>query len=229
MASSEPSIVVQEYHKVFRTVIEMLIDRGYPEDELRDRYYNIDIDTFQELIKDNKLNIQMRHKTEKKIIVVYFFGVSSLLKMKGEVGKMKKDDINLLISDIKNTMEDGYEYNIVMILKEKPHNIIINKIQDIHSSMNIDEKEKRMFLEYFIQDELKYNVSRHILVPKHIKCSKEEVDLLLKKYNCTPSQLNKISYTDVQARYLGLKPGEVCKIERVSPTTGKQIVYRLVI
>jgi DNA-directed RNA polymerase I, II, and III subunit RPABC1 len=126
-------------------------------------------------------------------------------------------------------MEDGYEYNIVMILKEKPHNIILNKIQDIHSSVNVDDKEKRMYIEYFIQDELKYNVSRHFLVPKHEKCTKEEIDIVLKKYSITPLQLPKMLHSDPQARYLGLRPGDVCKCERISPTTGKYIYYRLVV
>jgi DNA-directed RNA polymerase subunit H (RpoH/RPB5) len=229
MASSTPSLVVLDFNKVFNTVIEMLIDRGYPEEELKEKYYNMDLDLFQELIKDNKINLQVKHPKENKMVIVYFFGVSSLLKMKGEVGKMKKDDINLLISDVKNTMEPDYEYNIIMILKEKPHNIILNKIQDIHSSVNIDEKEKRMFLEYFIQDELKYNCSRHFLVPKHSKCSKEELDLVLKKYSVSLSQLPKMIHDDPQAKYLGLRPGDVCKIERISPTTGKYVYYRLVV
>lgn len=223
------SDVVLNFNKIYNTIVEMLIDRGYPEEILMDTYYNMDLEQFQEFIRDNKLNIKLKHKNENKYVVVYFFGINNLLKMKGDIGKMKKDDINLLVSDIKSTMEDEINYDIIIILKEPPHNTIINKISELHSSNNIDEKERRLHIEYFIHDELKYNVSRHDLVPKHSKCSKEEIDKILQKYDIKISALPNISHDDPQARYLGLRKGDICKIERKSPTTGIYVYYRVVV
>lgn len=224
---SSPLLVIG-YHKIYNTVIEMLMDRGYNKDTLQE-IYKMDIETFQEMMVSNKLNIDVEHGEEKRRAIVVFYGLQNVFKLKGEVGKIKKEEINLIISDIKNTMDTSYHYNIILVLKDKPHNMILNKIADIHSASNVDDYEKKMYVEYFLQDELKYNVSRHEQVPKHSKCNKEEVVQLLKKYNITLLHLPKILHTDPQARYLGLRPGDVCKIERISDTTGIYIYYRLVV
>lgn len=221
-------LLVLGYYKMYNTVIEMLVDRGYKK-EILTNLYKMDIDKFQDYMVNNKLNIEVEHEEEKRKAIVVFYGLQNVFKLKGEVGKIKKEEINLIISDIKNTMDTEYNYNVILVLKDKPHNMILNKIADIHSSTNIDEYEKKMFVEYFLQDELKYNVSRHELVPRHTKCTKDEISQLLKKYNITLLHLPKILHTDPQARYLGLRTGDVCKIERISDTTGIYIYYRLVV
>jgi len=73
------------------------------------------------------------------------------------------------------------------------------------------------------------DVSNHILVPKHEKCSETEKKALLKKYNVTISDLPKISINDAAICDLNLEPGDVVKITRDSPTAGVTIFYRVVI
>ncbi len=75
----------------------------------------------------------------------------------------------------------------------------------------------------------KLDVSNHILVPKHDKCSETEKKALLKKYNITIADLPKISVNDAAIVDMDLEPGDVVKITRESPTAGETVFYRVVI
>jgi len=75
----------------------------------------------------------------------------------------------------------------------------------------------------------KLDVSNHILVPKHEKCSETEKKAILKRYNVEIKDLPKISINDAAILDLDLQPGDVIKITRDSATAGKTIFYRVVI
>jgi DNA-directed RNA polymerase subunit H len=75
----------------------------------------------------------------------------------------------------------------------------------------------------------KFNVLEHELVPDHILLTEEETREVLKKYGITSGQLPKIKASDVVAKQIGAKPGDVIKIIRKSLTAGKAVAYRLVI
>lgn len=72
------------------------------------------------------------------------------------------------------------------------------------------------------------DISKHTLVPKHAKLSDKDKENLLEKYNISVSQLPKIIKNDPSIKDLKLKPGDVVKIIRPSPTAGETIFYRSV-
>jgi DNA-directed RNA polymerase subunit H (RpoH/RPB5) len=220
------SILLLDYYKIINTAVEMLMDRGYPEDELRDKYYQMDMDDLLELIKEGSLQIQVKHPKEKRMAIVHFYNFN--VKGRGDA-KLKKDDIMQIIQHTKQIMEKGIEYDVILVTKEKLNSQILNRVADINSLANTDPIEKMMYIETFIHDELKYNVSRHFLVPKHTKCESTEIKKLMEKFNITVKDLPKISREDPQARYLGLRQGEICRITRISPTAGEEPYYRLVV
>lgn len=74
----------------------------------------------------------------------------------------------------------------------------------------------------------KYEVSKHVLVPKHTKLTDEEAQKVLDKYNVTPRQLPKIHKNDPTIKDLDTKPGDIIEIERKSPTVEKVKFYRVV-
>lgn len=78
-------------------------------------------------------------------------------------------------------------------------------------------------------EELKFDITTHVLVPKHEKANDEEVDSLLKKFNISIKQLPMIKNNDPAIKPLALKIGEVVKITRKSPTVGDYVYYRVVI
>ncbi len=72
-------------------------------------------------------------------------------------------------------------------------------------------------------------VPDHDLVPKHEIISKEEAEKVLEQYNCQPTELPLIFATDRAIVGLGVKPGDMIKITRTSPTAGHSIYYRYVV
>ena len=72
-------------------------------------------------------------------------------------------------------------------------------------------------------------VPDHIYVPKHEIISKQEAQQVLEKYNCNPTELPLIFVTDPAILGLGVKPGDMIKITRKSPTAGTSLYYRYVV
>lgn len=86
----------------------------------------------------------------------------------------------------------------------------------------------KLNLQVFDIKQLQFNISRHILVPKHEVVDREDdvKEIMERLMLKSKFQLPIIIKSDAMARYLGLKSGDVVKITRVSPTAGEYIVYR---
>jgi len=75
----------------------------------------------------------------------------------------------------------------------------------------------------------KFDVSDHVLVPKHEVLSQEEKEALLKRYGVKLSQLPKILANDPVVIEIGAKPGDVLRVLRKSLVSGDAVSYRFVI
>jgi DNA-directed RNA polymerase subunit H (RpoH/RPB5) len=83
-----------------------------------------------------------------------------------------------------------------------------------------------LFQVYAIK-ELLFNPSHHALVPRHERLTEAAVKQLLEAYQLKHRyQLPLILHTDVMARYLGLRHGDVVRIHRVSASCGECHAYR---
>jgi DNA-directed RNA polymerase subunit H (RpoH/RPB5) len=76
---------------------------------------------------------------------------------------------------------------------------------------------------------LQFNILEHALVPQHTILSPEDRAVILKKYNVTNAmkQLPVISRFDPVANVIGIRPGQVCEIQRSSRTTITANYYRV--
>ncbi len=68
----------------------------------------------------------------------------------------------------------------------------------------------------------------HALQPQHTKLKEEEAEKLVKELNISTSQLPKIKVID-PALDDSFKVGDVVKIERKDPESGKTIIYYRVV
>ena len=69
----------------------------------------------------------------------------------------------------------------------------------------------------------------HIDVPKHEIINKDEAMKVLEKYHTKPTEMPLIYVSDPAIRGLGVKPGDMIKITRKSPTAGESVYYRYVV
>lgn len=72
-------------------------------------------------------------------------------------------------------------------------------------------------------------VPDHAFVPKHEIVSKQEAEEVLNRFNCKPTELPLIFVSDPAILGLGVKPGDLIKITRKSPTAGESLYYRYVV
>lgn len=213
-------------YKVRKTCLEMLIDRGFLiPDIVNDVSYNdfkimfdnknTEINIIADQLEDPQVESDEEseeeedNSREKKNIYVFFqmddnsFGKNDLKKVVNEVhSKFETDDVL-----------------IILILKDKPNNAVRKELKNAkYDSTEVFERKNLMF-----------NVTKHILVPKHIKLSQEDAKAVMEKYSCTKKQLPKILINDPQVKYHGMKVGDVCKIVRNNRENGVEISYRIVI
>lgn len=99
-----------------------------------------------------------------------------------------------------------------------------NNYEDYINSLYIT---KNYFIQIFGLENFLINCSRHQLVPKHRILSKQEVQQLLTQYNCGLKNLPTIKCDNPQAKYLGLKPKQVCEILVNNVTSGVTKKYRI--
>jgi DNA-directed RNA polymerase subunit H len=72
-------------------------------------------------------------------------------------------------------------------------------------------------------------VKNHIYQPKHEILPKNEAEEILKKFNVRTNQLPYIMSSDKGLEDLDIRPGDIIKITRKSPTAGESVYYRYVV
>jgi DNA-directed RNA polymerase subunit H len=72
-------------------------------------------------------------------------------------------------------------------------------------------------------------VTNHIYQPKHEILSKEEAEQVLKKFHVRTNQLPYIMSNDKGLEDLDVRPGDILRITRKSPTAGESVYYRYVV
>lgn len=71
-------------------------------------------------------------------------------------------------------------------------------------------------------------ITEHVLVPQHEILGEEEAKRVMEEYKITKENLPKILITDPMIKILKAKIGDVIRITRKSPTSGKYYYYRIV-
>jgi DNA-directed RNA polymerase subunit H (RpoH/RPB5) len=94
--------------------------------------------------------------------------------------------------------------------------------------LEVFAKENRTSIQVFRIEELQFDCAQHALQPKFEPIRDDvEISRIMKMHNVKSKlQLPLIYSADAMARYLALKPGEIVKITRLSPSAGEYIEYR---
>lgn len=185
-------------YQSFQVVLEMLADRGFNVDSVREGY------TPTELAKVFLTAVPLSVAVESgdKRVRVFYLTQQQLKK------------------HIKNYAFEADTINFHMIIvSEKLNHASAKSLQEAY-------KLAKVKVHLFNINEVMINISKHVLVPKHEVLTKEEEQQVLVQYMSTKTQLPWILRTDPIARYLGLEPGQIVRITTTSPTSGQYTSYR---
>jgi DNA-directed RNA polymerase subunit H (RpoH/RPB5) len=135
----------------------------------------------------------------------------------------------LRIENIQDYVDDLF--NIEQILNKKTDTLIIILKQDMNQTlMNILNEfwdRHGIFIILFSLERLQFNILEHQYVPKHDILTEDERKEMFKRYNILDvKNLPDISRFDPVAQAIGMRPGEICRIERPSKTSVISNYYR---
>eukprot|EP00708_Paratrimastix_pyriformis_P002557 GAFH01001305.1.p3 GENE.GAFH01001305.1~~GAFH01001305.1.p3 ORF type:complete len:205 (-),score=29.73 GAFH01001305.1:1083-1697(-) len=193
--------------RVFRTLHEMLHDRGYLVSQA-------DLDMTLQEFKDKYGDNPSMHRDTLTIMAANAAGQSIFVFFPQE----PKVGVAPLRAYFDRMIAEGVK-NAIVVVQDKLSSFAKQSLVAMAAKVHIEQ---------FLQSELLVNITRHVLVPQHVPLTPEQKALLLEKYKVKETQLPRIQLGDPVVRYFGLVRGQVVKIIRPSETAGRYITYRLV-
>jgi len=205
-------------------LLEMLQDRGFntkkinsiSDEELIKLFDKHKMDKMEASSSLGPLDISLKTPEGLKVIVKYRLDE-----------KFKKSDkLHEQINEIfkKNKLHPETDCLIMMNIKRiylKPG----EKDNTVQTFVNKCLAEKK-FVQFFGLENFMFNISKHIFVPRHIILKSNEVRGMLTFYNTKLEHIPVIKREDQMAKYIGLRPGQVVKINSYNASTGISETYR---
>ncbi len=225
--SLKPAQVLDYIYKSRNVIITMLQERGF------------NVDDYSSYSKDdlNTLFVQGNSK-------IYISGETGpldiLVKKKNEGGNEETLFVKYRLDKFKKTK--SLEQQILDIYDstlKKEDTLIIIHLDNIYFKPTKKESNVELFTDdlysnygYFIQlygiKNLLFDIRKHFTVPEHKLITKKEQAELFIKYNIKKDRnFPTIRREDPQAKFIGLKPGEICHILKPSLTNIYVNYYRL--
>jgi DNA-directed RNA polymerase subunit H (RpoH/RPB5) len=201
---------VEKIDYVIQNVKDMLISRGDNIDEFEEHEAELDRETF--LNENYPVNF---HTSNTAIIFALTKNLRSSI-----IDELKKNSGNM----------DNYvkkyngKLNIILIFNND-----ILTTPSVSSLSIIDKilQKRGGMLQYFKVEELLFNPTKHELVPPHRKLSNDEAKNIMDKYMIkSKGQMPLIQHTDVIAKWIGLKQGDLVEITRYNENSGEYYYYR---
>ncbi len=113
--------------------------------------------------------------------------------------------------------------NIIFVSEEK-------LTTHINKQLNVYKHETpTVYVEDYDYEYFLIEIPKHSMVPPHSIPPEEEITQFCNKWCVNRWDFEKISRDDVMAVWLGLRPGMVVKINRISETAGRALAYRICI
>jgi len=192
------------------TILEILESRGYNVDT----YKGMSPESIMKFATTNVNLLTIKSTRESdgmKVTVLYWVSGAIRLKLDAECEKLYKD------SEL-----DPLTDEVIILLSEPFHDAF--HVQSVKRWTNFKAR-----VSFFQIKNLISNPAKHIFVPPHRKLSPEEMTSVIHSLHMkSKSEFPHIKYhIDMQARILGLIPGDVVEIRRPSETAGEYTAYRV--
>lgn len=188
-------------------LLEILKERGFD----TENYDKFDINEISILSENNQLDMLLTNNTTKKKVYVKYY-INKLIKS-ANIFAIVEDLFHL--ENILTKKDD-----LIIIIKDEPNDTLIQEIKTLWMTENI-------YISLLNIKRLQFNILKHTLVPKHTILTSDEAKLFKKKFNILNNdQIPDISFFSPVSLVLGIRPDDIVKIERKSPTTINSIYYR---
>jgi DNA-directed RNA polymerase subunit H len=110
---------------------------------------------------------------------------------------------------------------LFIVVKDDINETLTNALRHIWESEGI-------FIVLQTLTRLQFNILDHVLVPNHRVINEEEKILVKRRYNImNDAQFPELPRFDPIAQVIGIRPGQVCEIERPSKTAISAMYYRI--
>ena len=208
MANTNSSHIVSIYNSR-KNLLDILNDQGYSVDD----YSDFSIHELHSMYQSKQLDMLLSKKSpkEKKVYIKYHL-----------IKTLRPNYIYEFIEDLYN-LENILTLNddLIIIIKDEPNDTIIRLLKDIWEQDGI-------FIIIINIKRLQFNVLNHSLVPKHTILTEDETEEFKKRYNIRNNrQIPDISRFSPVAQAIGIRPNQICRIDRNSKTAINGVYYRI--
>jgi DNA-directed RNA polymerase subunit H (RpoH/RPB5) len=204
---------ITSIYKSRNTILELLDMQEYNVDD----YLGFSINEIDAMLTNSQLDMLITHKTDdRKVYIKYYF------TNKQTTRQIKPQVLDDIIEDLYSIEEIlTPKDTLIIIIDDEPNDTILAKMKYLYDHDGI-------FVVLHNIQRLQFNILKHVLVPTVNVLNEGETEDMKKKYSLKSlSQLPEISRFDPQALVIGLRPGQVCRIQRKSITALEYEYFRV--
>lgn len=230
MASQNTSSLIAQIYKSRSVLLELMKKQGYNTqdyqgfsvNEVNTMKTNNQLDMILEKIgitsinyDDEKGNAEEEEELQnhEKIYIKYYLGKS-----------LRPSNLQEMIDDL-FTVEEVLtkKDTLLVVVKDEVNETLINTVKHIWES-------EKIFIVLLPLKRLQFNILEHILVPPHRVLNESEKINIKNRYNIVnDNEFPELSRFDPVAQAIGIRPGQVCEINRPSKTAISAPYYRICI
>jgi DNA-directed RNA polymerase subunit H (RpoH/RPB5) len=201
-------------YKSRSVILEQLEEKGYDVSE----YLRFNINEIDAMLANGQLDMLITHPdTKEKVYIKYYFTTKQTTR------QIRPATLDEIIEDL-YTIEEVMtkKDTLIVIIDDEPNDTILAKMRYLYDHDGI-------FVIIHNIKRLQFNILKHELVPPMRVLSEKETLEFKRKYNLKDltKDLPEISRFDAQALAVGVRPGQVCLIDRSSATALSYEYYRV--
>ncbi|NCA30977.1 MAG: hypothetical protein EBS93_09725 [Chitinophagia bacterium] len=196
-----------------KNIEEMLVDRGDDVSSFKEMLLSLSKEDFES--DKFPINVQTLNTT-----ILYALSKNLRKNIISDLKEKLKDGDN--IKDFTNKY--GGKNNIIIVFNNESISTAVK------SQLNKYDKifqKNGGHLQYFSSQQLMFNPTKHEYVPKHTKLTDEEAKEFMKEYLArSKMHMHVILQNDPIAKWIGLKHGDIVRIDRYNENSGESFSYR---
>ena len=205
--SGNASGTITAIYKSRTNLLALLNAQGYDISQ----YDNFGMNEVHAMNTNKQLDIMVVNESGQKAYVKYHLGKP-----------LRRDNITEYVDDLYQLEKTlSKQDSLIIVMKSEMNDTNIAVLNQIWEQSGIH-------IVIFSLDRLQFNILEHTYVPKHTILNEEETQAMMSKYNIAhPDMLPNISRYDPVAMAIGMRPGQVCRIDRFSKTAVSTPYYRI--